>query len=122
MEGTKAEIGQQGENLAQQYLLERGFTLLDRNWRNGRYELDLVAEKEGILHIVEVKTRMAGNLTSPEEAYTRAKFKSLCKAAEFYIALYKIEWEVQFDLVAVEYDPGGDFRLRYIPDVMSAVW
>lgn len=122
MEGNKAVIGQQGENLAQQYLLEQGFTLLHRNWRNGRYEIDLVAEKDGLLHVIEVKTRVSGNPTSPEEAYTRAKFKSLCKAVEFYIALYRIEWEVQFDLIAVEHDSAGEFKLRYIPNVMSAVW
>lgn len=122
MERTTAEIGRRGEDLAQEYLLKEGFTLLHRNWRNGRYELDFVAEKNGVLHVVEVKTRVAGNLTSPEEAYTRAKFRSLCKAAEFYIQLYKVEWEVQFDLVAVEHDGLESFTLKYIPNVMFAVW
>ena len=122
MAGMTQEIGRRGEDLAQEYLLGAGFTLLHRNWRNGRYELDLVAEKEGVLHIVEVKTRAAGNLTSPEEAYTRAKFRSLCRAAEYYIRLYKVELDVQFDLIAVEHDPSGESTLRYIPDVMSPVW
>ena len=122
MEKTNAEIGRRGEDLAQEFLLGKGFTLLHRNWRNGRYELDFVAEKEGVLHVVEVKTRVAGNLTSPEEAYTRAKFRALCRAVEYYIQLYKIDWEVQFDLIAVEHDISGGFALRYIPDVMSPVW
>jgi putative endonuclease len=122
MDRTTAEIGRRGEDLAQEYLLRQGFTLLHRNWRNGRYELDLVAEKEGVLHIVEVKTRVAGNLTSPEGAYTRAKFKALCKAAEYYIRLYGIDLDAQFDLIAVEYNESGGFSLRYIPQVMSPVW
>ena len=122
MKKTTAETGRQGEDLAQEYLLREGFTLLDRNWRNGRYELDLVAERDGVLHIVEVKTRVAGNPVSPEEAYTRAKFRALCKAAEYYIRLYRIEFDVQFDLIAVEHDEAGDFTLRYIPQVMSPVW
>ena len=122
MEKTKAEIGQQGEDHAQEYLLREGFNLLHRNWRNGRYELDFVAEKDGVLHIVEVKTRVVGNPVSPEEAYTRAKFKSLCKAVAFYIQLYKLDMEVQFDLIAVEHDGTDGFELRYIPAVMSAIW
>jgi putative endonuclease len=122
MERTTAEIGRQGEDLAQEYLLREGFTLLHRNWRNGRYEIDLVAEKDGVLHIVEVKTRVAGNPVSPEEAYTRAKFRSLCLAAGYYIRSYKIETDVQFDLIAVEHDEQGEFALRYIPEVMSPVW
>ena len=122
MEKTKAEIGRQGEDRAQEYLLDEGFNLLHRNWRNGRYELDFVAEKAGVLHIVEVKTRVAGNPVSPEEAYTRAKFRSLCKAVAFYIQLYRLDMEVQFDLIAVEHDGAEGFELKYIPEVMSAVW
>ena len=122
MERTTAEIGRQGEDLAQEYLLREGFTLLHRNWRNGRYELDLVAEKGGVLHVVEVKTRATGNPVSPEEAYTRAKFRSLCRAAEYYIRLYRIDADVQFDLIAVEHNERNEYALRYIPDVMSSVW
>jgi len=122
MERTTAEIGQLGEDLAQEYLLGEGFMLLHRNWRNGRYELDLVAEKEGTVHIVEVKTRAAGNPVSPEESYTRAKFRSLCLAAAAYIRLNRVEADVQFDLIAVEHDPSGECALRYIPAVMSPVW
>ena len=117
-----AEIGRRGEDLAQEYLLNEGFNLLHRNWRNGRYELDIVAEKEGVLHIVEVKARAAGNLTSPEEAYTRTKFKALCKAAGFYIELYQVESEVQFDLIAIDHGDSGEYTLRYVPDVMSPAW
>lgn len=119
---NRAEIGTRGEDAAQEFLLREGFNLLHRNWRNGRYELDFVAEKEGLLHIVEVKTRRAGAITSPEEAMTRNKFRALCKAVEYYIELYRIDLEVQFDLIAVEHDVSGDLALRYIPNVMSPVW
>jgi putative endonuclease len=122
MEKTNAEIGHRGEDMAQEFLQREGFTLLHRNWRNGRYELDLVAEKEGLLHIVEVKTRVAGNPTSPEDAFTRAKFKALCRAAESYIEQFGVESEVQFDLIAIENTGAGGFTLKYIPAVMSPAW
>lgn len=122
MEPSTAEIGRLGEDLAQEYLLREGFQLLHRNWRSGRYELDLVAEKEGTIHIVEVKTRVTGNPVSPEESYTRAKFRSLCYAAAAYVRLNRVEADVQFDLIAVEHSPSGECALRYIPEVMSPVW
>lgn len=101
--------------------MAHGFDLLHRNWRSGRYELDLVARKEGTLHIVEVKSRRKGALTAPEEAMTAAKFRSLCKAATDYVALYRIDLEVQFDLIAVEFSASG-VDLRYIPQVMTPRW
>ena len=114
--------GNRGEDRAQEYLFARGYEILHRNWRNGRYELDLVAVRDGVLHIIEVKTRRKDSLTSPEEALTRKKFKALCRAAEYYIALYHIDLEVQFDLLAIEYDESGACEIRHIPDAMSPVW
>ena len=54
---SSIRIGQRGEEIAARFLLSEGFDLLHRNWRSGRYELDIVARKEGVLHIVEVKSR-----------------------------------------------------------------
>lgn len=83
--------GAEGERLAAEYLLKEGFDLLHRNWRNGRCEIDLVARRDGVLHIIEVKSRAADGLTAPEEAMTAAKFRSLCKAARSYIATYGLD-------------------------------
>ncbi|MCD7963675.1 MAG: YraN family protein [Rikenellaceae bacterium] len=118
---TSAETGKYGESVVCEYLQDNGFDILHTNWRNGRYELDIVAQKDGYLHIVEVKTRKKDSLTSPESAMTRTKFRFLCKAAEFYIALYHIDTEVQFDLASVIYTAEG-YEIDYIPDVMSSVW
>ena len=51
---TKAAIGQRGEELAVRYLRDRGFLIVARNWRAGRYEIDIVARKMGMIHMVEV--------------------------------------------------------------------
>ena len=63
--------------MAAQWLQEHGFRILHTNWRHGRYELDIVAECDGVLHFVEVKCRKANGLTTPEEAITAAKFAAL---------------------------------------------
>ena len=114
--------GAEGERLAAEYLLKEGFDLLHRNWRNGRCEIDLVARRDGVLHIIEVKSRAADGLTAPEEAMTAAKFRSLCKAARTYIATYGLDMNVQFDFIGVEFDADGTHTLRYLPDAMAPRW
>ena len=114
-------IGLRGEELAARYLEKAGFRILDRNWRAGRYELDIVAERDGVLHVVEVKTRRAGGLTAPEDALTPAKFRSLCRGAALYIERYGLDMEVAFDLVAVDNYPDGA-RVRFIPSAVSPSW
>lgn len=119
--GLTQKIGGMGEEAAADWLCDHGFELLHRNWRNGRYELDIVAQKGDTLHFVEVKCRKEGGLTLPEEAITPAKFRALARAAEAYIATYGIELEVQFDLISVEHS-GGNCKIRYIPGAMNARW
>ena len=82
------EAGLRGEQAAAEWLIANGFELLHRNWRSGRYELDIVALREGVLHVVEVKCRRSGALSPPEEAMTPRKFAALMRAAEHYVALY----------------------------------
>ena len=120
--GAALSLGAEGERLAANYLLDSGFDLLHRNWRSNHHELDLVARKAGILHFVEVKSRSTGGLTTPEEALTPAKFRSLCAAARAYIAAYRLDMEVQFDLITVEFNPDGTHTLRYLPDAIAPRW
>lgn len=115
------DIGARGEREAVDYLISEGFTILHTNWRSGRYELDIVARKHGMVHFVEVKCRKTNGLTTPEDAITRAKFNALRHAAAAYLSLYHIDDESQFDLVAVEHD-GGEYAVRYIPQAMTMSW
>ena len=119
--GQTQDIGNKGEAAAVNWLLSKGFEICHRNWRNGHYELDVVAAKNGIIHFIEVKCRKKGGLTSPEDAITPAKFHALEKAAEAYIMEYGIESEVQFDLISVEYS-ADRCHVRYIPNAMIARW
>ncbi len=119
--GLTADTGSRGEEVAGIFLAGEGFDILHRNWRSGHWEIDIVARKGDMLHIVEVKTRRARALTSPEEAMTARKFDLLCKAANAYINIHGLDLEVQFDLVAVELD-GENEVVRYIPNVMTPRW
>ena len=88
-----ADTGRRGEQAAVDYLRRVGFAILERNWRSGRYELDIVARRWDELHFIEVKTRRAGGLTTPEEAITPRKFASLRRAAEAYMAQHRVRPE-----------------------------
>ncbi|HEX2534910.1 MAG TPA: YraN family protein [Chitinophagaceae bacterium] len=93
-------FGQQGEQLAAQYLIESGFTVLHRNWRHGRYEIDIIALRGQRLHIIEVKTRSTAAVY-PEEAVTRKKFGHLLQAADEFLYRHPEYRHVQYDILSI---------------------
>ena len=119
---SSIRIGQRGEEIAARFLLSEGFDLLHRNWRSGRYELDIVACREGVLHFVEVKTRRSGSLTPPEAAATQRKFRALSRAAACYLRTVGWEGEVQFDLAAAEAAADGSVRVELIENALEYNW
>ncbi len=117
-----ADTGRRGEQAAVDYLRRAGYAILERNWRSGRYELDIVARRWDELHFVEVKTRRAGGLTTPEEALTPRKFSALRRAAEAYMAQHRVCLEPQFDLAAVDVFPDGTLCVRFTERAMECSW
>ncbi|MGN0007429.1 MAG: YraN family protein [Alistipes sp.] len=118
----KQECGAAGERAAVDWLRHNGFMIVEQNWRAGRYEIDIIASRWGILHIVEVKTRRADSLTQPEDAITEQKFRSLQRAASAYIAQRRLKNELQFDLMAVEMLSDGSLNVRFIENAMQCAW
>ena len=119
---TTAETGRAGERAAAEYLRRAGYEICALNWRSGRYELDIVARKAGIVHFVEVKTRRAGSLTPPEAAATQRKFRALTRAAARYLRTAGWQGEVQFDLAAVDVMPDGHMEVRLVEQAMEYNW
>lgn len=116
-------IGAEGEDLAQDYLRSEGYLIVERNWRRGSHiELDIIAERDGVLHFVEVKTRKAEGLTSPEEAITPKKVRALVRAINNYVSQHNIECDVVLDLIAIENNPDGSHELRFVPDIANLSW
>lgn len=115
-------MGDRGEAIAVEYLRRNGFLVCARNWRCGRYEIDVVASKRGVTHFVEVRTRAAAALAPPERSLTAAKVAAMRRAAEAYLAMTRTEGEVEFDLVAVDMFPDGSYDVRFVADVAEVGW
>lgn len=114
------DLGQWGEELATQYLWKKGYRVLDRDWKFGHRDLDIVAlSQEGVLVVVEVKTRRNDNFQEPEEAVTYNKVKSLTIAANAYIKMHHIDAEVRFDIIAITGTPQTEPRINHIEDAFT---
>ena len=117
----KGETGRRGEEIALAWLSDRGFRLLDRNWRSGHKELDLVMERADRVHVVEVKTLTPPLQIRPSEKVDAAKQARMVSAARHYIAARHVEKEVQFDVVSVVLD-GARSEVEYIPEAFFPIW
>jgi putative endonuclease len=111
------ETGKKGETLAADYYRNRGFVVLDTNWRHSYYEIDLVASKGTLLHIVEVKTRRSDTYGYPEEAVDRNKLYRLLKAGVRYMSQHP-EWKyVQYDVLSIFLEPDKQAVFFLLEDV-----
>lgn len=109
------ELGKIGEDLAANYLLRKGYTILERNWRYSRDEIDIIVRDGNWLVIVEVKTRTSEYFGEPEMAVTSSKQKSLVRAAEGYIAEHDYRGETRFDVIGILLNH-QDTELNHIED------
>ena len=95
------ELGKKGELLAKRFLENKGYSILDSNWRHEKDELDLVAMDRDELVFVEVKTRRSDVFGEPEEDVAPAKEKSLIRAAEAYLDEKDLDIDSRFDIVSI---------------------
>ena len=106
-------LGRRGEDVACGFLSGKGHTIVERNYRSGHLEIDIITlDKDGV-HFVEVKSRVAPVAVSPEENVTAAKQKKVADAALRYLHTSKdkrlsADLEVSFDVVAMTFDGGGE--------------
>jgi putative endonuclease len=102
---TKAtnQFGELGERIAARWLERQGYTVLARRWRSGHRDIDVIAEREGVVAFVEVKTRAATEFGDPVEAVHAQKQRSLVRSAREWIARYDRAdaQSYRFDVVGV---------------------
>ena len=111
------ELGKWGEDLAADYLQRKGYTIIERDWKSGRRDLDIVAKNGNVIVFVEVKTRRNSLYGQPEEAVDYRKLQSLQQAINHYIKFRHIRQEVRFDIISIVGTIGTEPDIQHIQDV-----
>jgi putative endonuclease len=114
----KDELGRAGEDAAADYLLAHGLRILDRNWRCGEGELDIVAAQGQALVVVEVKTRSGTGFGRPTEAVTWAKQRRLRRLAAAWLSAHGIRFaSVRIDVIGLVPGKPGEFTIEHVQGV-----
>jgi putative endonuclease len=119
--GDRRQLGAEGERRAAAHLERRGYRVLDRNVRAGGVELDVVAERGGLVVFVEVKTRRSSGPGAPEEAVDRRKQARLVQGARAWLRGRRRRYRAaRFDVLACEVRPDGSWRIRHLEGAFDA--
>ena len=94
-------LGQEGEDISVKYLINKGYVILKRNYRNGHAEIDIIAQIEKQLVIVEVKTRNTSKYGNPEQSVSLKKQQLLAQATEAYLLKYNLDLTVRYDIISI---------------------
>ncbi len=128
MEGAgnkRQKLGQTGEELACKYLTERGHTVIERNWRSGHLEIDIISVDADGIHFVEVKTRRESIQAPPQENVDRRKQEKIIKAAGAFLKSGRGRGfkgrDCQFDIIAVTFIE-DHMRIEYFPQAYIPIY
>lgn len=110
------ELGKWGEDVAARYLENKGYRILERNWKDKHKDLDIIAVDNGCLVIVEVKTRRQNTLVAPELAVDFRKIKNITLATNKYVKLNCIDSPIRFDIVAITGTNDENCSVEHIED------
>src|SRR5688572_11917482 len=99
--------GKKGEQLALEWFIAKGYSILHHNWRYRNWEVDIIASRNGMLHFIEVKTRTSLKFGYPEDNVSRKKIVYLTGAAEEFLYLHPQWQRIQFDILSIQIRPEG---------------
>ena len=109
------ELGKLGEEMAVEFLRENGYTILETNWTFQKAEIDIIAQKENILAVIEVKTRSTLDFGLPQDFVKPKKIQLLVKAVDAFINQRNLDIEVRFDIIAIHKE-GKSFVIEHLID------
>jgi putative endonuclease len=111
------DFGKAGEQMAAEWLEQRGFRLITRNWKFARYEVDIIASRQKVLHFIEVKSRHDDQFGKPEDWVDRKKGSHLLTAGEAFLNKYPGWKQVQYDILSILLTADGKQDIFFIEDV-----
>ena len=115
------DLGEKGEDLANAHLIQMGYTILERNWRFGKEEIDIIARIADELVIVEVKTRNSDFFGEPHEFVTKGKQSHMIRAANAYIEKHDLDLETRFDVIGIILNAKGQ-KIDHIEGAFQPRW
>jgi len=119
MSDARRELGIDGERAAERFLRRHGYTIVERNYRCPRGEVDLIALDRRTIVFVEVKTLRHAGEASPFDAVDARKQRQIARAAEHYLAARRLhDRDVRFDVVGVS-RAGGDLVCELVQDAFD---
>lgn len=114
------DFGNLAENLAADFLTHKNYKILVRNFRYQRAEVDIIAEFEDLIVVIEVKARSFNSLIEPQEAVTKKKIKAILLCSDFFMTENAIDKEVRFDIITVVPDESGKLVIEHIEDAFQS--
>ena len=115
------DFGKQGEEIAVKYLMDKGYEILERNWRNRHKEIDIIAKDGNELVVVEVKTRKSNDYGDPDFAVNKQKQRLLISAANSYIYSNNLDLDTRFDIISIIIKDGNPV-IDHIEDAFLPHW
>jgi len=117
---THNDFGKKAEDLAVEYLQKNGYKILVRNFRFQKAEIDIIAEKDNLIVVVEVKARSTDAFMLPQEAVTKTKIKLIVSAADHYMEKFNKNQEVRFDIISILPDEKRNLNIEHIENAFEA--
>ena len=111
------ELGKWGEDLAADYLQRKGYTIIERDWKSGKRDLDIIAQDGNVIVFLEVKTRHNRLFGDPEESVDYHKLQNLQQAISHYVKFKHIRQEIRFDIISVVGTIGSEPDIQHIQNV-----
>lgn len=113
------DFGRWGEQKAAEFLVQKGYRIIERNWKSNKGEIDIIAIDRNVIVFVEVKSRQKNYLVAPELAVDWKKTKALCATANFYLKYKKLDLEARFDIVTVVGETEEEAQINHIVDAFG---
>ncbi|GFD71650.1 UPF0102 protein [Tenacibaculum sp. KUL113] len=109
------ELGKKGEQLAIDYLVKNGYTIVEKNYYYQKAEVDIIAQKKDVLVVVEVKTRSTSYFGNPQDFVNPKKIRLLVTAIDNYVNERGLDVEIRFDIIAI-IKQRNEFVIEHIED------
>ena len=115
------KLGELGEQLAVDHLIAKGYQIIERNWRYQKAEIDIMAQKNEVLAVVEVKTRSTDLFGDPQDFVNKKKIGMMVNAVDHYVCQKDLDVQIRFDIIAIIYK-NDQARVMHLEDAFFHVF